>query len=116
MSDDCLFCRIVAGEIPATIVHETADTLAFRDIAPKAPVHTLVITKPHHADLAALVAADPALAAELLDAAAEVARVEGVEDGGYRLIFNSGPDAGQEVAHVHAHVLGGQPLGPMISR
>lgn len=116
MSDDCLFCRIAAGEIPATIVHQTADTLAFRDIAPKAPVHTLVITKAHHNDLAALVAADPALAGELLDAAAEVARVEGVEAGGYRLIFNSGPDSGQEVAHVHAHVLGGQPLGPMLAR
>jgi histidine triad (HIT) family protein len=113
---DCLFCRIVAGEIPATIVHETTGTLAFRDIAPKAPVHTLVITRAHHADMAALAAADSALAGELLGAAAEVARVEGVEDGGYRLIFNSGPDSGQEVPHVHAHVLGGQPLGPMLSR
>jgi histidine triad (HIT) family protein len=112
---DCLFCRIVAGEIPATIVHETTGTLAFRDIAPKAPVHTLVITKAHHADMAALAAADPPLAGELLGASAEVARVERVENGGYRLIFNSGPDSGQEVAHVHAHVLGGQPLGPMLS-
>ena len=114
MSDDCLFCRIVAGEIPANIVHETAGTLAFRDIAPKAPVHALVITRTHHADMAALAAADPALAGELLGAAAETARVEGVEAGGYRLIFNSGPDSGQEVAHVHAHVLGGGPLGPML--
>lgn len=114
MSDDCLFCRIVAGEIPATIVHETADTLAFRDIAPKAPVHVLVITKAHHPNVAALAAADPALAGQLLHAAGEVARAEGVEDGGYRLMFNSGPNAGQEVAHVHAHVLGGQPLGPML--
>ena len=114
MSDDCLFCRIVAGEIPATIVHETADTLAFRDIAPKAPVHVLVVTKAHHPNVAALVAADPALAGELLDAATEVARAEGVADGGYRLMFNSGPNAGQEVDHVHAHVLGGGPLGPML--
>jgi histidine triad (HIT) family protein len=114
MSDDCLFCRIAAGDIPATIVHQTEGTLAFRDIAPKAPVHALVITKAHHADMAALAAADPALAGELLGAAAETARVEGVEDGGYRLIFNSGPHSGQEVAHVHAHVLGGKPLGPML--
>jgi histidine triad (HIT) family protein len=114
VSDNCLFCRIVAGEIPATIVHESADTLAFRDIAPKAPVHVLVITKAHHPNVAALAAADPALAGQLLDAAGEVARAEGVEDGGYRLMFNSGPNAGQEVAHVHAHVLGGRPLGPML--
>jgi histidine triad (HIT) family protein len=114
VSDSCLFCRIVAGEIPAPIVHQTEGTLAFRDIAPKAPVHTLVITKEHHVDVAALAAADPALAGELLGAAAEVARVEGVEGDGYRLIFNSGPHSGQEVAHVHAHVLGGQPLGPML--
>jgi histidine triad (HIT) family protein len=116
VSDDCLFCRIVAGEIPATIVHQTDTTLAFRDIAPKAPVHALVITKAHHADLAALAAADPALAGELLAAAAEAAQVEGVAADGYRLIFNSGPNSGQEVAHVHAHVLGGQPLGPMLCR
>jgi histidine triad (HIT) family protein len=114
VSDDCIFCRIVAGEIPATIVHETPGTVAFRDISPKAPVHALVITRTHHADVAALAKADTALAAELLDAATEVARIEGVAESGYRLIFNSGPDSGQEVAHVHAHVMGGQPLGPMI--
>ncbi len=114
MSDDCIFCRIAAGEIPATIVHETPGTVAFRDIGPKAPVHTLVITRDHHEDVAALAAADPALAGELLGAAAEVARAEGVGDSGYRLIFNSGPDSGQEVPHVHAHVMGGQRLGPML--
>lgn len=114
MSDDCLFCRIAAGEIPATVVYETDDTLAFRDIAPKAPVHVLVIPKAHHADLAALAAADAGLAAAVLGAAAEVARLEGLEQG-YRTIFNSGPHSGQEVAHVHAHVLGGRPLGPMLA-
>jgi histidine triad (HIT) family protein len=114
MPDDCLFCRIVAGEIPATVVHETPNTLAFRDIAPKAPVHVLVITRDHHEDVAALAAADPALASEVLACAAEVARAEGLGGRGYRLMFNSGPDSGQEVAHVHAHVMGGRPLGPMI--
>jgi histidine triad (HIT) family protein len=114
MVDNCLFCRIAAGEIPATVVHETPNTLAFRDIAPKAPVHVLVITKQHHADVAAVAAADPALAGEVLGSAAEVARAEGLADRGYRLMFNSGPDSGQEVAHVHAHVLGGRPLGPML--
>jgi histidine triad (HIT) family protein len=115
-AEDCLFCRIVAGEIPATVVHETPTTLSFRDIAPKAPVHVLVIAKAHHADLTALTRADPGLAGEMLAAAATVAVAEGVAGSGYRLIFNSGPDSGQEVAHVHAHVLGGAPLGPMVCR
>lgn len=106
MSDDCLFCRLVRGEIPATIVRETDDTVAFRDIAPKAPVHVLVIPRAHHQDVAALVAADPSLAATVLAEAAEVARAEGVKEG-WRLVFNTGAPVGQTVFHVHAHVLGG---------
>lgn len=116
MSDDCLFCRIVAGEIPASVVHETDTTLAFRDITPKAPVHVLVIPKAHHADVSDLAAADPKITADVIAAAAEAARIVGVADSGYRLMFNTGPDSGQEVFHVHAHVLGGAPLGPMICR
>jgi histidine triad (HIT) family protein len=112
---NCLFCRIVAGEIRASVVHETESTLAFRDIGPKAPVHVLVITKAHHADLAALTAADPALAGEVLVAAAAVAKAEGLLEDGYRVIFNTGRYGGQEVFHVHAHVVGGRPLGPMLS-
>jgi histidine triad (HIT) family protein len=112
---DCLFCRIVAGEIPATVVHETDSTLAFRDIAPKAPVHVLVIPKDHHRDVVALAKADPKLAAEVLAAAADVAAAEGVLTDGFRLLFNNGGFAGQEVFHVHAHVLGGAPLGAMVS-
>jgi len=112
---DCLFCRIVAGDIPATVVHETDTTLAFRDIDPKAPVHVLVIPKDHHADVVALAAADPRVAADVLAAAAAVAEAEGLLPGGFRLMFNSGRDAGQEVFHVHAHVLGGRPLGPMLA-
>ncbi len=114
--DDCLFCRIVAGEIPATTVHETDTTLAFRDIDPKAPVHVLVIPKDHHADLVALALADAGLAGELLAAAAAVADAEGLRGDGYRLMFNTGGYGGQEVFHVHAHVLGGRPLGPMLCR
>ena len=116
MDNDCLFCRIVAGEIPATIVHETDTTLAFRDIGPKAPVHVLVIPKAHHADIAALALADPALAADVLAAAAAVAGAEGLRSDGYRLIFNTGGYAGQEVFHAHGHVVGGAPLGPMLAR
>ncbi len=113
---DCLFCKIVAGDIPAAKVHETETTLAFRDIGPKAAIHVLVIPKAHHSDVAALATADPALAGELLAAAAAVAEGEGLLDNGFRVIFNTGRYGGQEVFHVHAHVLGGEPLGPMISK
>jgi len=116
VADECLFCRIVAGEIPAGVVHETGRTLAFRDIGPKAPVHVLVIPKEHHPDVAALAEADPALAGEVLAAAAAVAKAEGLVADGYRTIFNTGRYGGQEVFHVHAHVVGGAPLGPMLSR
>lgn len=111
MSDDCLFCRITAGEIPATVVYETDTVLAFRDIGPQAPVHVLVIPKAHHADVAALAEADPVLAGQVLAAVGAVAQAEGLTANGYRVIFNSGEHGGQTVHHVHAHVLGGQPLG-----
>jgi histidine triad (HIT) family protein len=113
MADSCLFCRIVAGEIPATVVHQTDRTLAFRDIHPKAPVHALVIPKAHHEDVAAMAAADPGLTGEVLQAAAVVAAAEGVSAAGWRVVFNTGEDAGREVFHVHAHVLGGRRLGPI---
>jgi histidine triad (HIT) family protein len=106
---DCLFCRIVAGEIPATIVAQTADTLAFRDINPQAPVHVLVIPRAHHADLAALAAADPCLVGRLAADAAAVAQAEGI-GGAFRTVFNTGAAVGQSVFHVHAHVLGGRPF------
>ena len=110
MSADCLFCRIAAREIPATIVHETDRVLAFRDVAPQAPVHVVVIPKEHHVDVAALTAADPALAGELLTAVAQVAADEGLARG-FRVVFNTGVDGGQSVFHVHAHLLGGRGLG-----
>jgi histidine triad (HIT) family protein len=115
VDNNCLFCRIVAGEIPATIVHETDTTIAFRDIDPKAPVHVLVIPKAHHPDVAALARDDPAGSADLLAAASAVAEAEGLLAQGFRLLFNTGAYAGQEVFHVHAHVLGGEPLGPMLA-
>jgi len=113
---DCLFCRIVRGEIPATVVRDTETTVAFRDIQPKAPVHVLVIPKEHYADVATLAQADPTLIAEVMETAAVVAEHEGLLADGFRLIFNTGAYGGQEVAHVHAHVLGGAPLGPMLAR
>jgi histidine triad (HIT) family protein len=109
---DCLFCRIVAGDVPATVVAATDRTLAFRDINPQAPTHVLVIPREHHADVAAVADADPGLLAEVFVAAVGVARSEGLE-GGYRLLTNSGPDAGQMVQHMHVHVLGGGRLRVM---
>ena len=110
---DCLFCRMVAGEIPTDVVYETDRVLAFRDINPQAPTHVLVIPKEHHADVGALAAADVALLAEVVSGAHAVATQEGlVTDGdakpGYRLVTNTGPQAGQSVPHVHFHVLGGR--------
>ncbi|MFD1828154.1 MULTISPECIES: histidine triad nucleotide-binding protein [Streptomyces] len=113
--EDCLFCKIVAGDVPATVVHETDTTLAFRDINPQAPTHVLVIPKEHHPDAAAMAAASPQLAADVLRAAGEVAEKENIAPPGgatvgYRIVFNTGAGAGQTVWHAHAHVLGGRGL------
>ncbi|MFD0686609.1 HIT domain-containing protein [Actinomadura fibrosa] len=107
---DCLFCGIVAGDVPAKIVREGARTVAFRDINPQAPTHVLVIPKDHHPTAAALAAADPELLAEVIGEAHRVAEGEGVAGTGYRLVFNTGDQAGQTVHHVHVHVLGGRGL------
>ncbi|MGW6933120.1 histidine triad nucleotide-binding protein [Lentzea sp. NPDC054927] len=103
----CLFCRIVDGEIPATIVHETKTTLAFRDLHPKAPVHVLLIPR-EHVPNAAYLTGDP-LGAPCAAAQAGP-EAEGVAESGYRLLFNTGPDSGQEVFHAHLHLLGGKRL------
>ncbi len=108
---DCLFCRIVAKEIPATVVYETETTLAFRDIGPKAPVHVLVIPKRHFASLNDAPEGSEALLGELLLAARRAAREKGVAESGYRIVLNTGRDSGQEVPHIHFHVIGGRPLG-----
>ena len=108
--EDCLFCRIVAGEVPAEVVHRGATTLAFRDVNPQAPTHVLVVPREHHVDAAALAQDAPTTLAHLVDAAREVAAAEGLEDG-YRLVFNTGAPAGQTVFHGHLHLLGGRDLG-----
>jgi histidine triad (HIT) family protein len=113
---DCLFCRIVAGEVPATVVHETPTTLAFRDINPQAATHVLVVPREHHEDALSLATEAPDLLAEVLRAAGEVAGKEGVTDSGYRLVFNTGKHAGRIVFHVHLHLLGGEPLGQFGTR
>ena len=108
MSDEatCLFCRIVRREIPATIVSETPDTIAFRDINPQAPQHILVIPRRHVANLNAV--EDHSLVARMTEAATAIARKEGFADRGYRIVFNTLADGGQTVDHLHLHLLGGR--------
>ncbi len=113
MSDtdrDCLFCRIVAGAIPADVVAESERSLAFRDLHPQAPMHALVVPRRHIADAGVVVGGDADDVADLLVLARQVAGNEGLADRGYRLVFNVGPDSGNSVAHLHLHVLGGHHL------
>ena len=109
---DCLFCGIVAGDVPSEIVHSTETTVAFRDITPAAPLHVLVVPRRHITDATHVESDDGPLLADMLMAARAVAEAAGVAgpDRGYRLIFNVGPDAMNSVPHLHLHVLGGQPL------
>ena len=107
---DCIFCKIIAGDIPSTKVYEDDRVLAFRDIAPMAPTHILVIPKEHIPSFAAITAENAPLVAHLLTVAADIARAEGLEEGGYRIVSNCGADAGQTVPHLHFHILGGRKL------
>ena len=106
--EDCLFCKIVAGEIPGEVVHVTERTVAFRDLNPQAPTHVLVVPREHHANAAELAAADPQAFAELATAAAAGAPPAGYDD--YRIVFNTGAGVGQTVFHTHLHLLAGRPM------
>ena len=107
---DCLFCTIVAGEIPADVVLDREDVLAFRDINPQAQTHILIIPKTHVRDISSLDASSGPMLAELIVAANDLARSEGIAESGYRVVANVGPDAGQTVFHLHVHLLGGRPM------
>jgi len=109
MPADCLFCRIVAGEIPATKLHEDDLVVAIRDIGPQAPTHVLLMPVAHVASAADLDEGDAPLLGRLFAVAASLARSEGL-DHGWRLVTNVGPDAGQSVDHLHLHLLGGRPM------
>ncbi len=109
MPGDCIFCKIAAGEIPAEIVYQDDEVVAFRDINPQAPVHILVIPRAHLGSVAEL-QPDPA-PGHMIQVAAQIACQEGIEGTGYRLVFNAGPDAGESVPHLHLHLLGGRKLG-----
>jgi histidine triad (HIT) family protein len=106
MADDCLFCRIVRGEIPAKIIAQNETCIAFRDVGPQAPVHVLVIPREHVRSLNEL--SSTALLAEMMELVRVVVRDEGIADSGYRVVFNTNSDGGQTVFHLHAHVLGGR--------
>jgi histidine triad (HIT) family protein len=111
MTDGCIFCRIAAGEIPATVVDRADGVIAIEDLTPQAPTHVLVIPSEHHDTVADLAASgDDALLARVFAMAATIGRQRGGDDG-FRLVVNSGPDAGQSVGHVHVHVLAGRSLG-----
>ena len=107
---DCLFCKIINGDIPSAKVYEDEKVYAFRDIAPQAPVHVLVIPKKHVASVAAIDELDDATVAACLRACRKVAELEGLTEGGFRVVSNCGDDACQSVHHLHFHILGGEQL------
>ncbi len=108
--DNCLFCKIVTGQIPCTKVYEDENTLAFRDIDPKAPSHVLVITKEHFGAIHEIPADQGSVIVQLMNAVTEVVKRENLVSEGYRLVINSGENGGQMVPHIHVHVLGGRSL------
>jgi histidine triad (HIT) family protein len=105
---DCLFCRIVNGEIPAEFVHETDAVIAFKDLNPQAPIHVLIVPRTHHQNAVDQVATDSGGVNELVSVAGEIAAEAGID--GYRLVFNTGADGGQTVFHTHLHLLGGRAM------
>lgn len=104
---ECIFCRIVAGEVPTELVYDSAQVVAFRDIAPLTPIHIVIIPRRHIASMNDMCAEDTALLGEMLLAGTQLAREHGIADSGYKLLIRTGQDGGQEVPHVHLHLLGG---------
>jgi len=109
--DDCLFCRVIAGQVPGAIVHQDDRVVAFRDINPQAPMHVLVVPRRHIASLNDLQPDDDGLVGELIRRGAALAAEQGHAERGYRVVFNTNADAGQTVFHIHLHVLAGRRLG-----
>lgn len=112
--EDCVFCKIIKGEIPTEKVYETEEILAFKDIHPAAPIHILVVPKKHISMLTDLKPEDEALIGKIYTTINKIAEQEGFKEQGYRVITNCGKDSGQEVMHIHFHVLGGKKLGDKI--
>jgi len=107
---DCIFCKIVSGEIPGTIVHKDDEATAFRDINPAAPTHILIVPNRHIDSVNALTDDDKPLVGHLFRVAGQLAKNEGIDHSGYRIIVNTGADGGQTVFHMHVHLIGGQPM------
>jgi histidine triad (HIT) family protein len=110
MAEECIFCRIVAGEVPGDIVYQDEDFLAFRDILPKAPIHVLIIPKTHITSAAELTEGQQNLVGRLIIIAKNLAEKEGIANKGYRLVINCGPEGGQVVPHLHLHLIGGRQM------
>jgi len=110
-NSDCLFCKILAGDIPADIIYETDTAIAFRDINPKAPTHVLIIPRKHISTINDITADDQAIVGSLSLAAREIAAAEGIADAGYRVVMNCNEAAGQTVFHIHLHLMGGRAFG-----
>lgn len=111
--DDCIFCKIGAGEMATPFIEEADHVVAFDDISPQAPAHVLVIPKEHYESVHALESGDGDVWKEMLEVVQRVAQKKGIVESGYRVITNAGPDSGQEVPHLHLHVVGGRKLGPI---
>jgi histidine triad (HIT) family protein len=109
--NDCIFCRIAEGSIPATIVHSDEEIVAFRDIDPMAPTHVLVIPRRHIGSVNELETGDAGLLGRLVLVGRSIAAADGIAEPGYRLVLNTGPDGGQSVDHLHLHVMGGRAMG-----
>ncbi|OGY35425.1 MAG: hypothetical protein A3E36_01875 [Candidatus Andersenbacteria bacterium RIFCSPHIGHO2_12_FULL_45_11b] len=114
VANDCIFCSIAAGITPAEVLFDGGDTIFFRDTNPKAPVHIIGIPKKHLASLDALTGDDHLVMGKLMHEAAHIARDAGIFESGYRVIANVGKDAGQEITHLHFHIVGGENLGPLV--
>ena len=110
MNDDCIFCKIVKGDLSAQIVFQDEEVTAFRDINPVTPVHILIIPNRHLDSANAVTEADEALVGRLVNVGRQLAVEEGIDESGYRLVINTGPQAGQTVYHIHLHLLGGQEM------
>jgi histidine triad (HIT) family protein len=112
---DCIFCKIIAGEIPSTLLADTEHVIAIRDIAPKAPSHLLIIPKRHIPTMNDVEAQDHETMGAIITTIQQLAQREGIDKSGYRVIINTNTDGGQEVYHLHWHLLGGRPIGPMVA-
>ena len=112
--EDCIFCKIINGQVPSEKVYEDEEILAFKDIHPAAPIHVLIIPKKHIATLMDIEEEDSSLMGKIIQTAKLIAKQLGIGENGFRLIANCGPDSGQEVMHIHFHLLAGRTMGPKI--